>query len=84
MQGGTLPLANKLLSLYIMTNPQEEIMSYDPFLDDVQIDETEIEDYDVEEIMNSLDNYDDDAEVLASAGWGTDEDYGYFGGGDDW
>lgn len=24
----------------------------------------------------------DDAEALASAGWGTDEDYGYFGGDD--
>lgn len=24
----------------------------------------------------------DDAEALASAGWGTDEDYGYFGGED--
>ena len=26
------------------------------------------------------DNFLDDAEALASAGWGTDEDYGYFGG----
>jgi hypothetical protein len=25
-----------------------------------------------------------DAEVLASAGMGTDEDYGYSGGGEDW
>lgn len=25
-----------------------------------------------------------DADTLASAGWGTDEDYGYYGGGDDW
>lgn len=29
------------------------------------------------------DNYLDDAEALASAGWGTDEDYGYDGGWDD-
>lgn len=27
-------------------------------------------------------DYSDDAEALASAGWGTDEDYGYFGGDD--
>lgn len=25
-----------------------------------------------------------DADTLASAGYGTDEDYGYYGGGDDW
>lgn len=28
------------------------------------------------------DDSEHDAEVLASAGWGTDEDYGYFGGDD--
>jgi len=27
-------------------------------------------------------DYYDDAEALASAGWGTDEDYGYYGGED--
>lgn len=26
----------------------------------------------------------DDAEALASAGYGTDEDYGFYGDGDDW
>lgn len=26
----------------------------------------------------------DDGEALASAGFGTDEDYGYYGDGDDW
>lgn len=25
-----------------------------------------------------------DADTLASAGWGTDEDYGFYGGGDEW
>ncbi len=54
-------------------------MTFDPFLDEIQID-----DYDVDDIINSLDNYDDDADVFASIRWGTDEDYGYFGGGDDW
>ena len=28
----------------------------------------------------SIDNYADDGDALASAGFGTDEDYGYFGG----
>ena len=28
----------------------------------------------------SPDDYSDDAEALASAGFGTDEDYGYYGG----
>jgi hypothetical protein len=59
-------------------------MTFDPFLDEIQIDEYEIDDYDVDDIINSLDNYDDDADVFASIRWGTDEDYGYFGGGDDW
>jgi hypothetical protein len=26
-----------------------------------------------------IDDYSDDAEALASAGWGTDEDYGFYG-----
>lgn len=30
------------------------------------------------------DNSLDDGEALASAGFGTDEDYGDYGGGDDW
>lgn len=29
-------------------------------------------------------DHSDDAEAFASCGWGTDEDYGYYGGGDDW
>jgi hypothetical protein len=28
---------------------------------------------------NGRDDFSDDADVLASAGWGTDEDYGYYG-----
>jgi hypothetical protein len=56
-------------------------MTFDPFIDKVQIEETEYDydHWDEDEIidsLNSLDNYMDDAEVLASAGWGTDEDYG--------
>jgi hypothetical protein len=26
------------------------------------------------------DDFSDDGDALASAGWGTDEDYGYYGG----
>lgn len=29
--------------------------------------------------LSGPDDYSDDAEALASAGWGTDEDYGYHG-----
>lgn len=31
-----------------------------------------------------LSDADADADALISAGMGTDEDYGYFGGGDEW
>ena len=51
--------------------PQELDFDDDDY---VEIDE---EDYD-EPYYG--DNFLDDAEALASAGWGTDEDYGYFGG----
>lgn len=30
------------------------------------------------------DDVEADADALASAGFGTDEDYGYYGGGEDW
>ena len=33
---------------------------------------------------NGWTDMDYDSDTLASAGYGTDEDYGYFGGGDDW
>lgn len=81
---GTLTQDNHNFSQYIMNVEPEDTMISDPFLDEVQVDETDLEDYDVDDIINSLDNYDDDAEALASAGWGTDEDYGCFSGGDDW
>ena len=38
-------------------------------------------DYSYEEPEGSYD-LSDDADALASAGWGTDEDYGYYGGED--
>ena len=34
------------------------------------------------EVDSGSDDLYDDGDVLASAGWGTDEDYGYFGGED--
>lgn len=48
--------------------------AYDP---DAWADEDEDDD-------DGMTDAEADADVLASAGWGTDEDYGYFGGGDDW
>lgn len=36
-----------------------------------------------DEMRNSVDDMNADAEALASAGHGTDEDYGYFGGGEE-
>jgi hypothetical protein len=40
-------------------------------------DEDEDDDYDYE--SRYINDYSDDAEALASAGWGTDEDYGFYG-----
>ena len=42
--------------------------------DDEEIDPAENFDYEYEDVGNWL-----DADALASAGWGTDEDYGYYG-----
>ena len=56
----------------------------DPFTYNPQIEDELIEEDDDCDDFHGLDDYSDDAEALASAGWGTDEDYGYFGGGDDW
>lgn len=48
------------------------------------VDESDDNDDDDEYWQSSMvDDFYDDAEALASIGWGTDEDYGYFGGGDD-
>lgn len=62
-----------------------------------QCEEAEINEYEMEELRAEFgDEFDDDdepwdgfrddveadADALASAGWGTDEDYGYFGGDD--
>ena len=65
-------------------------MSDFPFLNETQIEE--LEEFGMleltEEICESMteyfgaDNYSDDGDALASAGWGTDEDYGYFGNDD--
>ena len=57
-----------------MDDPQELNFDNDDY---VEIDEN-----DWSEPYDDLDNLLDDAEALASAGWGTDEDYGYVGGDD--
>jgi len=40
------------------------------------------EDEDVPTLGHELSDVEADADTLASAGWGTDEDYGYYGGGE--
>ena len=57
-----------------MDDPQELNFDNDDYV--------EINENDWSEPYDDLDNLLDDAEALASAGWGTDEDYGYFGGAD--
>lgn len=57
-----------------MDDPQELNFDNDDYV--------EINENDWSEPYDDLDNLLDDAEALASAGWGTDEDYGYFGGDD--
>ena len=42
-------------------------------------DDVEDEDYEDEDYEDSWSDVDADADTLASAGWGTDEDYGYEG-----
>ena len=43
--------------------------------------EEEVQEREDDDTPTTFDYY-DDAEALASAGWGTDEDYGYYGGED--
>jgi len=50
----------------------------DAYLNDTQIEELSEFFYSETEEEYFLDNYSDDAEALASAGFGTDEDYGCF------
>ena len=61
-----------------LDDPQELNFEDDDY---VEIDE---EDYEADPYRGAFieDSYLDDAEAFASAGWGTDEDYGYFGGDD--
>ena len=40
--------------------------------------------YGDEEYDGFRDDVEADADTLASAGWGTDEDYGYYGENEDW
>jgi len=56
------------------------------YLTDSQIDELpELNDLEYElepedlEPVNPFDDYSDDGDAFASAGWGTDEDYGFYG-----
>lgn len=48
---------------------------------DINDDDADFDWYDVEPV---LDEHFEFGSAMASAGWGTDEDYGYFGGDDGW
>ena len=72
------------MTIYFTLDPEdyEEMFEHidDPQeLDFDDDDYVEIDEEDYDEPYYG-DNFLDDAEALASAGWGTDEDYGYFGG----
>lgn len=56
------------------------ILDAERFYDEPEDVEDDIEDEDYEDSWSDVDA---DADTLASAGWGTDEDYGYDGG-DNW
>lgn len=70
-------------------DPCEDCLLSHPTLtdchNDCPFDEDEgadyVDDYEPDQFLNDVEA---DADALASAGWGTDEDYGYFGGLEDW
>jgi len=77
------------------TNPNDGFNTFDDlqiedhFDDSIEPGDTTLDadgdpDGDPDDGPNYGNNSLDDAEALASAGFGTDEDYGYYGGGDEW
>ena len=54
----------------------------DRFFSDEEDGDDEGDDLDGEPV--GPDDFSDDGEALASIGWGTDEDYGCYDGGDEW
>jgi len=56
---------------------------FDDFDAEVTAEEFYSDDSILEGFEDSYSDAEADADTLASAGWGTDEDYGYFGG-DEW
>jgi hypothetical protein len=56
---------------------------FDDFDADVTAEEFYSDEVEYEDFEDSYSDVEADADTLASAGWGTDEDYGYFGG-DEW
>lgn len=75
--------------LFDPDNAYEDDMNYDDHNDFWGLPENELDE--IREQMNEDEGYDDDYDdsmdgdhdsAMESAGWGTDEDYGYFGGED--
>lgn len=56
---------------------------FDDFDAEVTAEEFYSDEVEYEDFEDSYSDVEADADTLASAGWGTDEDYGYFGG-DEW
>lgn len=52
-----------------------------PWIDDPSLDATEEDNYDY--CDDCMDDAEADADTFRSCGWGTDEDYGYYGGDED-
>jgi hypothetical protein len=60
-------------------NYQEE---YDMICEELEARQSDREAYDFED--DGMSDVEADADTLKSCGWGTDEDYGYFGDNDDY
>jgi len=59
----------------------DDYSNFDSLDDEEGIFEYDEIEYDEDRGMDAIQI---DAQVLAMVGWGTDEDYGYFGEGEDW
>jgi hypothetical protein len=59
---------------------------YEAWLDehDAEWDGDDLSEYDDEPWDGFRDDVEADADVLRSCGWGNDEDYGYYGGDEEW
>jgi len=71
----------------LLNETEGEVMDWEDFTPDFETDPEDCGEVEPDDHLESdyddrycLDNYEDDGEALASCGWGTDEDYGCYGG----